>query len=218
LNPFGIQETFIIFPLLNKPEYLPFFSLNTELRKGNPDAFRELFNHTFPRLRGYCRLFVADDKMVEDIIQECFITLWEKKETISTDKSTEGFLFIMVRNRCLNYLKNKKLHDEVISLDKLNSIELQHLYQLDFTETEEKTIEEQLIQSFQQAIEHLPEKRKIIFKKCKIEGQKQSDVAAELGITLKAIEKQIAKAKQQIRKHLVIQFPALVVIIMLILE
>ena len=96
--------------------------------------------------------------------------------------------------------------------------ELQFLYQLDFTDKEEKSLEEMLIESFQKAINELPEKMKVVFTLCKIEGKNQKEVAENLGISIKMVEKHIAGAKQHIREKLRKQYPALIFIIALLLE
>lgn len=194
------------------------FQTKIELKRGNPSAFKEVFSLLYLRLKGYCKLFIANESQVEDIIQESFITLWEKRDSIKPNKSVESYVFVIVRNRCLNVLKKQKLEDGKIELDNLNVIELQYLYQLDFTEKEDKSMEEMLIASFQSAVEELPDKMKQVFTKCKIEGQKQKEVAKELGISLKMVEKHISKAKQQICEKLVQQYPALIILITLFIE
>ena len=97
----------------------------TNLKLGNPDAFKKLFRILYPRLKGYCNLFIHNKNEIEDIIQESFITLWEKREEIKTEKSVESFVFVIVRNRCLNVLKKQKLREDDIKLDNLNFSELQ---------------------------------------------------------------------------------------------
>jgi RNA polymerase sigma-70 factor, ECF subfamily len=189
-----------------------------ELKKGNPEAFKEVFLALYPRLKGYCRLFIAGEDLVEDIIQETFLTLWEKRESIKTDKSIESLIFVMVRNRCLNELRNLRLEGEKIDPENLKVNELQFLYQLDFTSKEEKSLEEMLIESFQQAVNELPEKMKMVFTLCKIEGKNQKEVAEKLGISIKMVEKHIAGAKQHIREKLLKQYPALILMIALLME
>jgi RNA polymerase sigma-70 factor, ECF subfamily len=189
-----------------------------ELKKGNPDAFKEVFLLLYPRLKGYCRLFIADESLVEDVIQETFLALWEKRESIKTDKSIESLIFVMVRNRCLNELRNQRLEGEKIDPENLKVNELQFLYQLDFTSKEEKSLEEMLIESFQQAVNELPEKMKMVFTLCKIEGKNQKEVAENLGISIKMVEKHIASAKQHIREKLLKQYPALIMMIALLME
>ncbi len=189
-----------------------------ELKKGNPDTFKEVFRFLYPRLKGYCKLFISDDSQVEDIIQETFISLWDNKDSIKTDKTIESYVFVILRNKCLNFLKKQKLEDNNVDVENLKVEELQFLYQLDFTEKEAKSLEEQLIQAFQHAVDELPDKMKAVFTLCKIEGKKQKEVAEELGISLKMVEKHISKAKQQIREKLIQQYPALIILITLIMD
>jgi RNA polymerase sigma-70 factor (ECF subfamily) len=103
-------------------------------------------------------------------------------------------------------------------MDNLQVNELQYLYQLDFTGKEGKSMEEELIESIKTAVDNLPPKMKHVFTRCKIEGLKQTEVAHELGISLKMVEKQIFKAKKRIRGKLLEQYPALLVLIALLLE
>ena len=188
------------------------------LKNGEPDAFRQVFRLLYPRLKGYCRFFIPDKEQAEDIIQESFIALWEKRKTIDPSKSVENFIFVIVRNRCLNYLRQKNLEEGKINIDNLQVAELQYLYNLDFNQKEEKSLEELLIQSFQQTVDTLPDKMKQVFIKCKIEGKKQQEVADELSISLKMVEKHIAKAKQHIREKLIKRFPELIIIISFIID
>ena len=188
-----------------------------ELQKGNPDTFKEVFRLLYPRLKGYCKLFIGNESEVEDIIQEAFIAFWENHEKIDSGKSIENFIFKITKNKCLNFLQKKKLDKSNLDVEQIGINQLQYLYQLDLAEKESKSLEEELIDSFKAAIEELPAKMKIVFIQCKIEGKKQKDVAAELGISIKMVEKHINGAKQQIRKKLLLQFPALSVLICLLI-
>jgi RNA polymerase sigma-70 factor (ECF subfamily) len=189
-----------------------------QLKKGNPSVFKDVFQILYPRLKGYCKLFVADDNKAEDLIQETFITFWEKRHSIKTDRSIESYLFVILRNNCLNFLRNEKLEKTTSSVDIEEVSELQYLYQIDFLGKEEKSLEEQLVESFQVAVDELPDKMKQVFKLCKIEGRKQKEVAEEMGISIKMVEKHIAKAKEQIRKKLIDQYPTLIILVTMLLE
>lgn len=195
------------------------FSTETklELQKGNPEAFKEAFRLLYPRLKGYCQLFVSDESASEDIIQDCFIALWEKCAEINAGKRLESLLFVMARNRCLNFLKRKKLESGLVEVESLNVNELQYLYQLDLNEKEEKSLEEMLLVALKEAVNGLPAKMKEVFVKSKLEGKKQKEVAEELGISIKMVEKQISKAKKQIREQLLKKYPAMVVLITMLL-
>ena len=192
--------------------------LNIRLKEGNPAAYEELFKQTFPRMLGYCKLFIHDQAQANDLVQECFVRLWEKRSTISPNQSVESLLFVMLRNRCLNYLRDQK--NELIdkNIGAMGENELQHLYQLDFTGREEKTLEERLIEAIRESVDNLPEKRKLVFIRAKIEGKKNKEVAEELGISVKAVEKHLHQAKEQIRTEMLKEFPLLSLLIAMILK
>lgn len=192
--------------------------INIRLKEGDPAAFEVLFKQTFPRLLGYCKLFIYDQSQANDLVQECFIKLWEKRTSIKTYQSVESLLFVMLRNRCLNHLRDLKIHSSETSLYSMEESELQHLFQLDFLGKEEISLEEQLIIAMRESVEKLPEKRKIVFVKAKIEGRKNKDIADELNISIKAVEKHLHEAKDQIRKELISKFPLLSILILAILE
>lgn len=177
-----------------------------ELKKGNPKAYREVFRFLYPRLKAYCNLFIGQESEVEDIIQEVFITLWEKRRSIKTEKSVEAWIFVMLRNRCLNRLKKNKLEQEDFEVNNLKIKDLQYLYQLDFMNKEEKSLEEKLIDSLKFAIDGLPLKMRKVLVECKIKGRQQKVVAEEMGISLKMVEKHIATAKKQLRKKLLKEY------------
>jgi RNA polymerase sigma-70 factor (ECF subfamily) len=211
---FGVCQNITILAFI-KPIIVIGKALKSDLKNGVPGAFRELFRLLYPRMKGYGALFIADNEQVNDIIQECFITLWEKRQTIDPEKQVESLLFVILRNRCLNHLKEKRLREGDIDFQRMEVNELQYLYQLDFSEKEEKSLEEQLIIAFNDAVDTLPPKMKQVFLLCKIEGRKQKEVAEELGITQKAVEKHIASAKQHISNRLTKQYPLLTVLISL---
>jgi len=178
----------------------------------------KLFKQTDPRLLGYCGLFIHDQSQANDLVQECFVRLWEKRQTISANQSVESLLFVMLRNRCLNYLRDQKSHLTDRNLSIIDEHELQHLYQLDFTGHEERTLEEKLIEAIRESVDRLPEKRKLVFVKTKVEGKKNKDVAEELGISVKAVEKHIHQAKEQIREEMLLKFPLLSVLVTILLK
>ncbi len=194
------------------------FELTNKLKSGDPSAFSSFYRETYPRLIGYCSLFIKDSKLREDLVQDCYENIWTQKEKIDTSKSIESLLFVMLRNKCLNYLKSEKTHHNVYLSDEFAIEELQFLYQLDFTSKEGNSIEEELIESLKRAISDLPDKRKNIFIECKVNGRKQKEVANELGITVKAVEKHLSQAKNQLRKQLEPKYVHFAVIISILLN
>ncbi len=193
-------------------------NINIRLKEGDPTAFEGLFKLTHARLLSYCRLFVTDSAQADDLVQECYLSLWEKRETIKPSQSVESLLFVMLRHRCLNYLRDNKFLYTETNLQSIPEVDLQHLFELDFTGIERKSIEEELIEAIKQEIEKLPLKRKEVFLKSKIEGLKNREVADQLGISVKMVEKHLKQGKEQIQKELVEKFPMLTLLIAIILK
>lgn len=179
------------------------------IKKGNPEAYQEVFRILYPRLKGYSRLFIPDDDDAEDIIQDTFVALWEKRQSLKQDGNIESLVFVILRNRCLNYLKDKRFSSGNIDFEQLNLSELQHLYQLDMLEREENKLEDILLATIDDAVNSLPEKMKSVFIQCKIQGKKQKEVAHAMGISVKTVEKHIAKAKVLIENQLKLHYPSI---------
>jgi RNA polymerase sigma-70 factor (ECF subfamily) len=192
--------------------------LNPKLKEGDAGSFSELFKQTHPRLLGYCQLFVKDRKDAEDLVQECFFQLWQNRQKIDPNKSVESLLFVSLRNRCLNYLKENSRY----AFDSLDEgfvpNEIQYLYQIDFTDKKEMPLEEQLVEALKKAIDELPERKREILIKSKIEGRKQKEIAEELGISIKTVEKHLRESKLELRQKLEKQFASLSVILYLMLQ
>lgn len=189
-----------------------------ELRDGNPVVFKEVFDLLYPRLKSYSKLFLDDNSFIDDLIQETFISFWNNRSKIRKETSIESYIFVSLRNRCLNHIKSQKLRKDYVDVDKLEVVESQYLYNLDMLGEEDRSMEELIFDSFQEAVDQLPVKMKQVFVLCKIENRKQKDVAEELGISLKMVEKHISGAKSKIRESLLAQYPLMTLLILLITE
>jgi len=190
---------------------------NLRLRAGDEKTFQHLFLLLFTRLVNYCALFIKDKDLANDLVQDCFVKLWEKRKDIKENTSIEAFLFVMLKNHCFKYLRDNKL-SHMISLDGENAEELQQLYQLDFMDEEDELLEIQLAKSIKKGLDELPERRKEVFIKCKIQGKKQCIVAEELGISVKTVEKHLKLAKEQLRVILKPEYSTLTMSIALYLS
>lgn len=101
------------------------FSTNEDLlesiKQNDHAAFEYLFKRFYPRLLGYAIRFVQDEDVAKDILQECFMNFWEKRQLLSA-VSISSLLFLMVRNACLNYLKHHMLAN-YLSIDYLSTLD-----------------------------------------------------------------------------------------------
>lgn len=156
---------------------------------------------------GYAIRFVEDEETARDIIQECFLRFWEKRELLSA-VSVTSLLFAMVRNGCLNYLKHLSIVEKH-QIEYLASIDgEERLYYADFTlDAEHKLLYDELQEQINLVIGQLPERSREIFLMSRFKGLKNREIADKLQISTTAVEKHIAKALKSFSKHFKDKYP-----------
>lgn len=88
-----------------------------KIKQGDAKAFEGLFREYYPSVCAVARRFVTDEIAAEDIAQEVFINLWEKRALHPEISDLKTFLYVLVKNRCYNYLRDKRPTDDLINLD-----------------------------------------------------------------------------------------------------
>ncbi len=188
------------------------------IKQGDKEAFERFFQQAYMRLLNYAGLFITNQEVADDIVQEAFIHFWDKRADLKPGKSIESLMYTSVRNRSLNYLRDHQTYLSHVGQLTQQVEELQFLSQYDFMGEEEDPIEELLAKELEVALNLLPEKCRKIFLLNKLEGKKQKEIAQELEVSLKTVEKHISIAKQKLREHLEKKFPALGILITFFIE
>ena len=188
-------------------EYYDDKELLDELKNGNHQAFEYLFKNYYPRLLGYAIRFVENEETARDIIQECFLKFWDKRDLLEA-VSVTALLFAMVRNRCLNYLKHLA-GVEKHQIEYLASIEgEERLYYADFVlNADSSLLYNELQEQIKIVIDNLPERCRNVFLLSRFEGLKNREIADMLEISTTAVEKHIAKALQRFSRHFKDKYP-----------
>lgn len=171
-----------------------------EIKSGNIVAFEFFFKRYYSRLLAYARRFVQQEDEARDILQESFIVFWEKRETLD-NISIKSFLFTIVRNKCLNYIK----HLSVVQKYQLEYQDSgsENLYQLDFlTHDNEEVVFEEFQKQVNSVIEEMPTRCKEVFLLSRFKGLKNREIAEQLQISTTAVEKHISKAMKLLTKKI----------------
>lgn len=189
--------------------------LLAEIKKGNNQAFEYLFKNYYPRLYGYAIRFVEDEETARDIIQECFLRFWEKRELLAA-VSVTSLLFAMVRNGCLNYLKHLSVVEKH-QIEYLAAIDgEERLYYTDFSlDAEYKLLYDELQEQIGLVIGTLPERCREVFLLSRFEGLKNKEIAERLQISVTAVEAHISKALLRFSRHFKDKYPVDIYIIIL---
>lgn len=144
----------------------------------------DLFSYNYRPLCLYALHYLGDVEQAEDVVQDCFVSLWEKIEGGATVSNRRAYLYMTVRNRCLDCLRRKGLQTETIGPDDAYGI-------IDDDEAQERSHVEARLWT---AIDSLPEKCREVFLLSKRDGLRYEEIADELGISVNTVRNQISKA------------------------
>lgn len=164
--------------------------LINKIQNGDTDAFKYLFDSQSEAMYYYATNFVDSDT-AKDIVQDVFYSLWTNKE-IEIKESVTAYIFRMVRNKSLLFIDKQSVRKNYRDKkrDELTKREINY-YQ---NNPLKSIIERELNDEFNKALEKLPEKCALVFKMSRIEEKKNKEIAEELNISVKAVEKHISKA------------------------
>jgi RNA polymerase sigma-70 factor (family 1) len=153
-------------------------------------TFESIFKAYFPRLMAFAQKFVANRDIAEDIIQETFLKIWTNRKAIE-ESTFQSYLFTLVRNACLNHIKHRQIENNYLT----NNTKGEQLYYADFfSDPFHQTIFREVQQKIEEVMQMLPEQTRKVFHLSRFEGMKNMEIAKQLQISLRTVEKHISRA------------------------
>ncbi len=164
-----------------------------KMKQGQKEAFEKLFRAYYGPLCIFSSRILEDEIAAEEIVQDFFVKLWEKRRTIQIETSAKNYFFRSVKNLCLNHIKHEQ-------------IKLQHARKV-ISDAESNNYGDQFLEidlkkDIQESIASLPEKRREIFRLSREEGLKYREIAEKLNISIKTVEAQMGLAIKSLRDKL----------------
>lgn len=173
--------------------------LMIELRGGKEDAFAQVFRMYYNPLLNYAGRILHDAELANDLVQETFCNLFERRKELNEDLQLRPYLYKTVYNRCLDVIKHQKVESNYANQELLD---FYFSKVIETPEAELALLEEDLKGAIQEAIAKLPERCREIFELSKIEGLSNKQIAEELNISVKTVEAQMTIAFTRLRKEL----------------
>jgi RNA polymerase sigma-70 factor (family 1) len=165
-----------------------------QFRLGNSDeyALKELFDYFSNRLFHLAYAIIHSRELAEEIVEDVFIQVWQKKIKISTLENLTWYLYVATKNISCNYLRK---YNKIKHID-LNELTLPYL--TINASPEDLMVSSETLQKINRAINELPPKCRIIFKLVKEDGLKYRQVAGLLNLTIKTVENQMGIALKKL--------------------
>lgn len=161
-------------------------------REGDEIAFRKLFELFTPGLLRFSFSILKNKELSEEVVADVFFKVWVHRSKLSGIDNFKAYLFTSSRNTALNYLDKEK-RNRAIQLEDL-SVPLQ----INEICPESELISKELKEAIGRAIDHLPERCKLIYSLAKIEQLKYKEIAQILDISIKTIDHQLTIAFKKI--------------------
>ena len=165
------------------------------LKRGDNEAFERIYDLFWESLYaiGYNRLQSSTD--VEDIIQELFVDLWNKRETIRVNESLRTYLFTAMKYKVIDHIRRSKVKN--VSFEDA-TLEAQLA-----TETTDSNLSfSELYDQLREGIDRLPERCKLVFKMSRDEEMSAEEIASTLNVSKRTVETQIYKSLKHLKKSL----------------
>ncbi|MET0571929.1 MAG: RNA polymerase sigma-70 factor [Pedobacter agri] len=161
-------------------------SLFANIEQGSKAAFNELFMLYHHKLLSLARQYIKGNEGAEEITSELFVRLWLKRHNLSQVINPEVYLFISIKNACLNLIRSEKKRNSIFS---------------PFSSAEQSLNQEisnmadhELFKLLDKTIAALPDQQRIIFILIKEDGLKTKAVAEIMGISVRTVENHLYKA------------------------
>ena len=158
-------------------------------------SFETLFREYYQVLCAYAFRFLNDPDSAEEIVQDLFYTLWEKKDELQINTSVKSYLYSAVHNRCIKHIEHRKVETRYQQYYLKNESEIG-------TEPEGDHQALELQEIINDTLKALPERCSKIFRLNRFEGLKYHEIAARMAISVKTVEANMGKALKALRKSL----------------
>lgn len=158
-------------------------------------AFKSLFQLHYKSLARASYRIISDKDVAEDIVQDIFCKLWEKKDEIQISTSLKSYLYQSTINHSLNHLKKLKrsgIREELFVSSNLS----------EENNAESNIALKEINEIVKTAVDLLPQACRTIFVLSRFQHLSYKEIASNLGISPKTVDNQIVKALKHLRKHL----------------
>jgi len=156
------------------------------------EEFKILFDQQFDSVRRYILYRSGNAELATDIVQDAFMKLWEKRNKVNL-KTSKELLFKMASDLYISRYRKEKLTEQYLKSFQFLNKEYSPQEQMEFN---------QLKQVYENALVGMGEKQRVVFLMSRVDEYKYSEIAENLNISVKAVEKRMNVALSYLRKIL----------------
>lgn len=168
------------------------------LKQGKDKAFDELYFRYRDLLVRFVYIRMKSIPISEEIVQEVFTTIWERRKTLLIQKKFAAYIYTSVRYMTLDYIKSHTITDQYIKEVADSSTVLYN----STNTTEDSIYYDELQQAVDKAAALLPKKSKEVFILSRIKNYSNKEIADELNVSIDTVKYHITYALKFMRSYL----------------
>ena len=168
--------------------------------------FGRLFATWRARFEAIACRYVRSAAVAEDLVSDSFMSFWENRGRIPADANLQAYILIIVRNKCLDWLRAQSLHAKI----EQEVYELRRRLQ---AFNPEEIFSEEVAAIVRQSLDRLPELTRDVFIARRFEEMSYKEIAEKYGITVRRVEFELEKAVKQLRVALKDYLPVLLMLL-----
>lgn len=165
------------------------------IKAGNTDSFELIYRRYFPRLYSFCMLLTHSKAEADEIVQETFIKLWDKRDQLDTERNFSAYLFTIARHTVYNRTA-KRVREHALQVYYTNT-------QSDYSDiTREEINYASMKKLLDDLVCQLPFMQKKVFTMSRVEGMTNQEIASRLQLSTSTVENHIHLALKSLKKHI----------------
>jgi len=164
-----------------------------EISESQQEAFGMLFRALYPQLVQFSLRYTRNKAVASDITQDAFVTIWRKRREMKQIDSPKAYLYRIVRNRSLNYIRDHS--------SRIMGLEAMKEPKVEMSDLENNEQADQQLQLLKQWIGELPDRRREAFELSRFEGLDHDEIAEVMEISPNTVNNHIVAALDHLNER-----------------
>lgn len=162
----------------------------SKIVNGDVEAFRILHEKYYPPMWLWATKYSRNELLAQEVVSDCFIKLWEKRQNVIIEKSLKSYLYLMLRNQIVSHAR-KARHKLSVGFENLHDI------------PDEVSIDKmEYYAELYRIIEKIPEQRRKILELAAFDSLTYKEIAIQLRISVNTVKTQMGRAYQFLKEEL----------------
>ncbi len=169
--------------------------LTYRLKKGEKEAFQELFNLYAPKIYRFAVSYLKNKSDAEELLQDVFLKIWEKRENLDPAQNIKAYLFKITVNSIYDFVRKKNIEKAFSDFSK-------HNYPSGSESSWHEIIWNEMLSKLDHLVSKMPDQRRKIFTLSKEDGLTNQEIAQKLNLSKRTVENQLYRAIHFLKEQL----------------